>query len=77
MGIHLGRKGAKPAPTKTGFSSIAGHRSLVHVAAIQKSNEAARKERLLKAVGEGVNALGDVVREGHAKKTAAKILSKE
>ena len=67
----------KPKPSTHQFASVEGHKSLIDREAIQKSNEAARKERLLKAVGDGVNALGEAVRNHKAKLRAGKLLSEE
>lgn len=75
MGLHLGRKGAKREAEKTGFAAIKGHRHLIDVNAIKKGNEAAKKERLLKAASDGLNALGDVIRNHKAKQKAKQILS--
>lgn len=78
MGLHIRKPDPnKPKPTKHQFSEISGHCSLIDVKAIQKSNEVARKERVLKAATDAVNALGDVVRNHRAKQKAGQILSTE
>lgn len=77
MGLHLGRKGANRAAEKTGFAAIEGHRSLIDRVAIQKSNEAVKKARLVKQVSVGVSKLAGVLANHRARKTAGKILSQE
>jgi hypothetical protein len=65
----------KPAPKD--FREIKGWRSVIDVAKIKRENAERKQERLLKAVGDGVNALGNAIRDHKAKKIAAKILSEE
>jgi hypothetical protein len=65
MGIHLGRKDAKPAPSKTGFAGIPGHRHLVDRDAIKKS----KNDRIVEAVGKQIQDLHAVVSEARLKQT--------
>ena len=66
-----------PKPVKHKFADVKGHRSLVDVDAIKKGNEDRKRERLLKSVGDSVNALGDDRPRTPCQRKAGQILATE
>jgi len=72
MGTQIRKTGPKPQPENK-FAAIKGHRSVIDVDAIKRSNH----ERLLKSVADKLSNLGDVIRHEHAKRKAQKLLAEE
>jgi hypothetical protein len=78
ISVRVGlRKRQAALMSENKFAAIKGHRSVIDVAKIKRDNAARKQARLLSEVANKLKDLGDTIRDQHAKRKAAKILSEE